>query len=217
MVNAALNNHPIYQDAGWSLTIPGNTFVDIDAGDTLTFSATQANGQGLPGWISFDGGTRTFSGTPRNADVGSLGLTVSACDTSGATVSANFQVNINPVLPADFDGQTYLYLNPDVAQAGMDASYHWLNHGRFEHRTWTTGRQGDRSTLLPAGFDGEIYWQLNPDVAQAGRGAADVMSMVMLEQLTHALATFNVPTLSGSINNTFANNGWTMPSLFTPR
>ncbi|MCK7519847.1 MAG: putative Ig domain-containing protein [Ignavibacteriales bacterium] len=36
-----------------------NTFADVDVGDTLTYSAT-----GVPSWLTFNAGTRTFSGTP---------------------------------------------------------------------------------------------------------------------------------------------------------
>ena len=32
----------------------------------------------LPSWLSFDAATRTFSGTPANADVGALTITVTA-------------------------------------------------------------------------------------------------------------------------------------------
>lgn len=37
-------------------------------------------------------------------------------------------------LPDDFDATFYLRLNPDVADAGMDAAHHWLKHGQFEGR-----------------------------------------------------------------------------------
>ena len=37
-------------------------------GDDLTYSAMLVGGGNLPGWLSFDGTTRTFSGTPLEAD-----------------------------------------------------------------------------------------------------------------------------------------------------
>jgi hypothetical protein len=37
-------------------------------------------------------------------------------------------------LPSDFVASTYLKLNPDVAEAGVDAVYHFMTHGRFEGR-----------------------------------------------------------------------------------
>lgn len=42
----------------------------------------------------------------------------------------------SPELPADFDAEEYLLRNPDVAEAGMDPIYHYLNHGRFEFRSY---------------------------------------------------------------------------------
>ncbi|SDP44845.1 Glycosyl transferases group 1 [Rhodoferax sp. OV413] len=39
-------------------------------------------------------------------------------------------------LPPNFDGATYLKLNPDLAAAGVDAGDHFLLHGRNEGRLW---------------------------------------------------------------------------------
>ena len=40
--------------SAFSLALPANTFTDIDAGDVLTYSATQADGSALPAWLTFD-------------------------------------------------------------------------------------------------------------------------------------------------------------------
>ena len=71
------------------------SFTDVDVGDSLTLSATLADGSPLPAWLSFDAATRTFSGTPLNGDVGSLAIRVTATDTAGATASQDFQVTVN--------------------------------------------------------------------------------------------------------------------------
>ena len=52
----------------FSYAFPDTTFSDAD-GDTLTYTATQADGTALPSWLSFSTSTRTFSGTPQTADV----------------------------------------------------------------------------------------------------------------------------------------------------
>ncbi|MGP1383491.1 MAG: cadherin-like domain-containing protein [Thainema sp.] len=80
------------EDEVFSYTIPVNAFSDVDAGDSLTFSATLADGTPLPSWLSFDGSS--FSGTPLNADVGVLSITVIATDQSGATTSDTFNLTI---------------------------------------------------------------------------------------------------------------------------
>ena len=60
------------EDAGFSFTVPPASFSDVDVGDSLTLSATLADGSPLPAWLSFDAATQTFSGTPLNDDVGPL-------------------------------------------------------------------------------------------------------------------------------------------------
>ena len=74
--------------------LPGNTFTDIDAGDTLSYGATQADGTPLPAWLAFDTATRTFSGMPDEADIGTTTINVTATDTSGATASDSFDLEV---------------------------------------------------------------------------------------------------------------------------
>ena len=90
-------NQSTLEDATFSFTVPVNTFADVDLGDTLTYSATLANGSALPSWLSFNATTRTFSGTPTNDNVGTLQLKVTATDTAGASVSDEFNVTVNNV------------------------------------------------------------------------------------------------------------------------
>ena len=54
------------EDAPFSLMVPVGTFNDVDAGDSLTYSATLADGTPLPSWLKFDGelqGTLKYSTT----------------------------------------------------------------------------------------------------------------------------------------------------------
>ncbi len=41
-----------------------------------------------------------------------------------------------PLLPADFDPDRYLELNPDVREGGADPVRHWQEHGYREGRAW---------------------------------------------------------------------------------
>ncbi|MDJ0674195.1 MAG: class I SAM-dependent methyltransferase [Calothrix sp. MO_167.B42] len=43
---------------------------------------------------------------------------------------------IQKQLPEDFDSKVYLELNPDVAEAGMNARFHYLNYGIEEDRKY---------------------------------------------------------------------------------
>ncbi|MEQ9903666.1 putative Ig domain-containing protein [Pectobacterium aroidearum] len=87
----------VAQNGSLSFTVPAGTFTDPDVGDTLTLSATLANGSPLPGWITFNSATGTFSGTPGNADVGSLSIRVTATDGSNASVHTDFSLTITNV------------------------------------------------------------------------------------------------------------------------
>jgi Ca2+-binding RTX toxin-like protein len=86
------------EDAAWSFTVPTGTFSDPDTGDTLTLSASLADGSALPAWLSFDAATRTLSGTPTNDDVGTAEIALTATDAGGLSASDTFALivaNVN--------------------------------------------------------------------------------------------------------------------------
>ena len=68
-------------------------FGDIDAGDSLTYSAS-VNGSPLPTWLVLDASAGVFSGTPLNDDVGELNVTVLATDSAGESVSDTFTITV---------------------------------------------------------------------------------------------------------------------------
>ena len=82
--------------SAFSLVLPAGTFTDVDAGDTLSYTATAADGSPLPAWLTFNATTRTFSGTPTAADVGTLGVKVSATDLGGLAASETFNIAVAP-------------------------------------------------------------------------------------------------------------------------
>ncbi|WP_197480191.1 CARDB domain-containing protein, partial [Anabaena sp. 4-3] len=99
-----VNDHPILvsaiadqsatEDTAFTFTIPEATFLDVDAGDILTYTATLDNGDALPTWLTFDAATRTFSGTPTHTASGSYNITVTATDTAAASVSDTFTLKV---------------------------------------------------------------------------------------------------------------------------
>jgi len=100
-----IDNQTTMEDSVFLFTIPSDTFHDSDAGDSLAYSATIADGTALPAWLTFDSATMTFAGVPTNDDVGMLSLTVTVTDTAGTSVSSDFKIevlNVNdvPVVPA---------------------------------------------------------------------------------------------------------------------
>ena len=83
------------EDAAFNFTLPGGSFLDVDASDSLTYAATLSGGAALPAWLSFNAATQTFSGTPGNADVGAFTVRVTATDGSSASVFDDFTLTAN--------------------------------------------------------------------------------------------------------------------------
>jgi Ca2+-binding RTX toxin-like protein len=96
LVNA-IADQAVAEDADLSFTVPANTFVDIDPGDILTYTATRANGTALPEWVTFNPTTRVLSGNPVNGDVGEISVKITATDTSNASESATFNLTVTNI------------------------------------------------------------------------------------------------------------------------
>ena len=81
------------EDSAFQYQIPANSLIPLQ-GSTLTYTATLANGNALPTWLSFNPATQTFSGTPQNANVGLLSLNVTGTDSNGGVVSDIFDLTV---------------------------------------------------------------------------------------------------------------------------
>ena len=121
------------EDSAFTFQFLINTFSDQDVGDTLTYSAQLAGGGALPAWLNFDAGTRTFSGTPANADVGSFSIDVIASDSYGGSVTETFSItvaNVNDaptvtITPTDYyaNEQTWINLHgTGISVADVDSN-----------------------------------------------------------------------------------------------
>ncbi|WP_209766606.1 VCBS domain-containing protein [Azospirillum rugosum] len=82
-----------------ALTVDRGRFADVDRGDSLTFTATLADGRPLPSWLSFDPATLTFRGTPPQDAGGTLALTLRATDTAGASATLGVTFTITAEVP----------------------------------------------------------------------------------------------------------------------
>lgn len=112
-LNTPISDQYAIQDQAFSFTFASNTFSDDDTihGDYLTFSATLSNDSALPNWLTFNPSTRTFSGTPADADVADLSIKVTATDSENATITDTFtlfvaDINYAPVIGAISDQTT---------------------------------------------------------------------------------------------------------------
>jgi uncharacterized delta-60 repeat protein len=83
------------EDAPFELVIPANHFTDVDAGDILSYAATLEDGLALPSWLTFDPGTRAFSGTPLDEDIGAVSVRLTATDADGESASDVFAVTVS--------------------------------------------------------------------------------------------------------------------------
>ncbi|WP_461168474.1 beta strand repeat-containing protein, partial [Uliginosibacterium sediminicola] len=94
----------------WSFVIPSGAFSDAE-GDSLSFSATLADGGALPAWLSFDPATRSFQGNPPN-DLSALAVKLTVSDAQGGSVTQNFSLSLSNVNDA-----------PSVANAIANQSF----------------------------------------------------------------------------------------------
>ncbi|MBD8876179.1 putative Ig domain-containing protein [Roseibium polysiphoniae] len=94
IVATAIADQAVLEDTAWSYAVSAGTFADAD-GDVLTYSASLANGDPLPSWLSFDGATQAFSGTPPQDFNGTISLKVIASDGS-ETAETSFTLTVSP-------------------------------------------------------------------------------------------------------------------------
>jgi Ca2+-binding RTX toxin-like protein len=102
----ALANQSASGGIAWSYEIPSSAFSDPD-GDILVYAVTPTDGGALPSWLAFNAATRTLAGTAPTSFAGSIALTVTASDPSGATASQNLEVSVTPTNAAP-SGQVFI-------------------------------------------------------------------------------------------------------------
>lgn len=113
VVASPIANQGATEDSAFSFQFDAGTFSDPDA-DTLSYSATRPDGSALPAWLSFSAGTRTFSGTPANADVGAFTVRVTARDPDLAGASDDFDITVVNVNDAPVAVDDNLGVDPDT-------------------------------------------------------------------------------------------------------
>ena len=93
IVVAHLADQQVAHGKRFSIVVPATTFDDWDIvhGDSLSYSATLANGEELPKWLKFDAATRTFSGKAEGSD--KLSILLTATDQAGASVTQAFTLS----------------------------------------------------------------------------------------------------------------------------
>lgn len=173
-VTAAPADATATESAAWAYTLPAGTFTDPE-GQALVYSATLADGSALPSWVQFEAATRTFSGTPGSAAVGSLSIRVHATDPAGGTASTVFAVTVAPqssgsgdqVLHADDQNTPLVGGNGNDTLTGSWASS-TLSGGKGNDRLVATG--GPQNVLDGGEGDDEITGGWGNDRLSGGEG-----------------------------------------------
>ncbi|OGS74653.1 MAG: hypothetical protein A2063_10315 [Gallionellales bacterium GWA2_60_142] len=99
--------------------------VDFIHGDSLTYTATLADGSTLPSWLTFDAATGIFSGVPGNGDAGILHVAVTATDTGGLSATTNFALTVTgngPINVAPLASADTVTASEDAAQFAISAA-----------------------------------------------------------------------------------------------
>ena len=135
------------EDTAFSYQVPAAT--DPEGGD-IAYSAALSGGGDLPGWLTFAGNTRTFSGTPLEADTpASIDIRVTASDgalsdTADFTLTVT-EVNDAPAFDTDATDQTatedttFSYQVPAATDPeGADIAYSAALSGGGDLPGWLT-------------------------------------------------------------------------------
>jgi polyhydroxybutyrate depolymerase len=94
--------------------IPSGSFTDANRLDQITYIAALSDGSELPGWLTFNPASRTFTGTPEIME--NLTIQVTAVDNSYANISDAFKIVIqDPAIVTKNENQNKdfnIYPNP---------------------------------------------------------------------------------------------------------
>ncbi|MEN9780654.1 MAG: hypothetical protein RL014_1802 [Pseudomonadota bacterium] len=144
-----------------NFTFAANAFTDVETAN-LSYAATRGDGSALPSWLTFNQNTRTFSGTPSAADVGSLQVKVTASDGS-LTANDTFALVVNAqpnAAPTGANGNASTAedtpLNGQLP-AATDANGDTITYARLSdgaHGTVTVGANGSYTYTPAANYAG---------------------------------------------------------------
>ncbi len=149
MVNVPLSDQEAYEEVPFSYQIPADAFIDIDQGDTLSYSATLANGDPLPEWLTFDPTTQTLSSSlPDGEAAGIWSIRVTATDPHGASAYSDFKLDVADLIQGTCEEDTL------IGSGLRDVIYGF----------------GDEDILVGNGADDVLIGGTGQDILQGGEG-----------------------------------------------
>ncbi len=142
-----LPDQPAYTGQTYSFTIPENSLIDDDGNETLTYTASLHDGNNLPDWLSFDPSTKTFSGSPTEAN--SYSIKVSVTDDRGESTSDTF------VLRVLEDGEKAFFMDGII---DVSANIVSSNNGHNLYVDWDSENKVLYIATEAAGYsDGDVF------------------------------------------------------------
>jgi phage-related protein len=219
-VSSSIYSQTATEGQAFSYQLPANLFSDAD-GDSLTYSASQSNGNALPSWLAFSTGSRTFSGTPTTGS-SDLTLRVSVDDGHGGTASTSFAlstpaaaaVNHAPAVTSSIanqsttEGRSYSYQVPlglFTDADGDSLTYTTTQTSGFALPSWLAFDASTRSLsgTAPTGA-ADLNLRILVDDGHGGNASTD------FSLATPAAAVVNhAPTVTSSIANQSVTEGQT--------
>ncbi len=174
-------------NTAWTLATAAH-FTDAD-GDTLTYSATLADGSALPDWLTIDSATGALSGTPDTA--GDFSVIITAADPTGETATQTLSLTVATTNHAPETGNSLAEQNTTVGQAWSYA----LPAGSF------TDADGDTLTYSATLVDGSALpsWLTIDSATGALSGTPDTVGNVDVV-ITAADPTGETATQTLSLN-----------------
>jgi len=132
------------------LGIPTGAFTDADTADVLKYTATLESGAALPSWLTFNGLTKSFTGTPTNDHVGDLSIKITAIDPAGNTASDVFKLTVTNVndAPQLVSGATTTATAVEFATASFDVAKAFKDIDVGDTLTYSAAS----GTSLPSGW-----------------------------------------------------------------
>ena len=202
-VATAIPDQPATAGTAFSYAFPANTFSDADIGDTLTYAATKADGATLPAWLSFAAGTRTFSGTPQAADIGTVAVKVTASDGNGGSVSDTFDITVSAA------GDT---TPPTLTSATVFEGGVFINLQFSENMLQSNLPSTDTFTVTAAGSAVTVYTVQPAVFPAAPPNAFWILVRPTIQQGQVVVVTYTDPTAgddANAIQNTAGNDAAT--------
>lgn len=113
VADGSIDDQFLVEDIPFNLSIPDNLFSDPN-NDIILYRARQADGLALPAWLSFDRASKTFSGTPSPANVGSVDVVVEAIDADNNVATSSFTIYVTTVTGIEDLAGISMYPNPST-------------------------------------------------------------------------------------------------------